>query len=132
MSEYFRSFIKKDNFPTQPYTLIPSPPSLLFLMSNPPPSKEIRFKTNFVNSVEEAMINRGWKQTESELDWDIIWAERDWIREVFDYVHLAPHQKINHFRNHYEITRKDHMIKNLKNYKKMLIKEGKTELAEEY
>ena len=50
-----------------------------------------------------SLRNREWKETDSELEWDIIWAERDWISEVFDHVHLAPHQKVNHFRNHYEV-----------------------------
>jgi len=47
--------------------------------------------------------NRGWKETDSELDWDIMWADRDWITTVMDYVHLAPNQRVNHFRNHYEV-----------------------------
>lgn len=64
---------------------------------------QIRFKTNFSNCVLTALRNRKWKETDSELEWDIIWAERDWMREVFDHVHLAPKQKVNHFRNHYEV-----------------------------
>ena len=31
---------------------------------------------------------------------------------------------INHFPNHYELTRKDSMLKNLKRYRKELEKEG--------
>ena len=34
------------------------------------------------------------------------------IRQVRNQ--LAPHVKVNHFRNHYELTRKDHMVKNFK------------------
>jgi len=77
------------------------------------------------------MKAREWKETDSELDWDFYWADRDWIREVFDYVHLAPNQRVNHFRNHYEVTRKDHMVKNLKRYKKQLQKEGQIDVEEE-
>lgn len=33
-------------------------------------------------------------------------------------IRLTDHQIINHFPNHYELTRKDLMIKNLKRYKK--------------
>ena len=58
----------------------------------------------------EALKRRGWKETEqyliidcSETDWDIIWAEKEWIHEVLDKIHLQPHQKVNHFRNHYEV-----------------------------
>jgi tubulin polyglutamylase TTLL9 len=32
---------------------------------------------------------------------------------------------VNHYRNHYELTRKDLMVKNLKRFKKQLEKEGK-------
>ena len=97
MSEYFRSFIKKDHFGTHPYQ------PFYTLTSR----KEIRFRTNFTNCVLDAMLQREWKETESELDWDVIWADRDWIREVFDYVHLAPHQKVSHFRNHYEVKNQE-------------------------
>ena len=34
-------------------------------------------------------------------------------------------QRINHFRNHYELTRKDLLIKNLKRTKKQLEREDK-------
>lgn len=64
----------------------------------------IRFKTNFTNCVQTALRNRQWKETDSELEWDIMWADRDWITTVMDYVHLAPNQRVNHFRNHYEVA----------------------------
>jgi len=72
---------------------------------------------------------RGWKETEVEKDaeWDILWADREWIYDILNHYHLQPYQKINHFRNHYELTRKDLMVKNLKRFKKTLTKEGKTE-----
>ncbi len=34
------------------------------------------------------------------------------------------HRVINHFPNHYELTRKDLMVKNIKRYRKELAKEG--------
>ncbi|EDO26332.1 predicted protein [Nematostella vectensis] len=37
---------------------------------------------------------------------------------------LADDQVINHFPNHYELTRKDLMLKNIKRYRKELEKEG--------
>ena len=33
---------------------------------------------------------------------------------------LAAHQRVNHFRNHYELTRKDLLVKNLKRTKKVV------------
>ena len=30
---------------------------------------------------QDTMVNRGWRETEGD-DWDMHWAERDWIHEV--------------------------------------------------
>ncbi|CAD8139408.1 unnamed protein product [Paramecium octaurelia] len=111
MSEYFRKYIKKEHYPSH--------------YSN------LKFKTSFRNCILEALKRRQWKEVEGD-DWDIMWAEKEWIHEVMDHTHLQPNQKINHFRNHYELTRKDLMIKNLKRYKKNLEREGKTEEANNY
>ena len=62
-------------------------------------------------------------------EWDIHLAEKEWIHEVFDHTHFTQNQHVNHFRNHFELTRKDLMIKNLKRWKKQLEKEGKAEEA---
>jgi tubulin polyglutamylase TTLL9 len=82
------------------------------------------------------MKRRTWRETDSDQDWDIIWAEKDWIHEFFDHIHLQPHQKVNHFRNYGEvaamqISRKDLMIKNLKRYRKNLEREGRHSEAQE-
>lgn len=55
-------------------------------------------------------------------DWDIVWAERDVIYDIMNKTHLQPNQRVNHYRNHFELTRKDLMVKNLKRYKKQLEK----------
>ncbi|OMJ67977.1 hypothetical protein SteCoe_34719 [Stentor coeruleus] len=111
MSEFFRKYIKKENYPVLP--------------------QNIRFKTNFKNCIYEALKRRTWKESEGDMEWDIMWSEKEWIHEVFDHVHLQPHQRINHFRNYAELCRKDLMIKNMKRYKKNLEKEGKTDEAAE-
>ena len=36
----------------------------------------IRFKTSFANTIYEAMKKRGWRETNSNTDWDLIWVER--------------------------------------------------------
>jgi len=64
--------------------------------------------------------------------WDIYWTEKEWIHEVMDHIHLGPNQKVNHFRNYYELCRKDNLIKNLKKHKRILEKEGKLDDAAEY
>lgn len=47
-----------------------------------------------------------------------------------DYVHLSGNQYVNHFRNHFELSRKDHLAKNIKKMRKKLIKEDALENQE--
>jgi hypothetical protein len=90
----------------------------------------------------------------SETEWEIYWCDKNWIRGVYDKVHLDAHQKVNHFRNFYEvtshtplhsssrpifhfffarqITRKDLLIKNLQRTKRALQKKGRHEEAALY
>ena len=79
------------------------------------------FRTSLHNTIFDVMRSRtGWEETDSDTDWDINWASVGWVREFFDHVHMDDHQRINHFRNHYELTRKDLMVKNLKRMKRQL------------
>ena len=128
----------------------------------------VRFRTSFHNVVYDVFRARAWKETDSDVDWDVCWADTGaprkyrtchcahashvhlvpctarrtaqiirrtscrsavqarstyhlrspparagWIRENFDTMRFAEHQRINHFRNHYELTRKASVIKNL-------------------
>lgn len=104
MSEYFKKYIKKEHYPTQP--------------------SQIKFKTSFRNCVLDAFRKKGYKEVEGD-DWDILWVERDQIYNIMSHQHLQAHQRINHYRNHFELTRKDLMVKNLKRHKKQLEREGK-------
>ncbi|KAG0560721.1 hypothetical protein KC19_9G007800 [Ceratodon purpureus] len=99
-----------------------------------PPSKNtIRFRCFWKTTViAEVLKNRGWTETESELDWDFFWSDVGWMYEFFDHIHLADHQRFNHFRNYYELTRKDLLIKNLKRMKKNLEREGQVVEAGKY
>eukprot|EP00736_Rhodelphis_marinus_P007980 Rmarinus@m.3497 len=93
----------------------------------------IRYRTGFHNTIGDALSSRGWKEVESnETDWDINWCDTGWMRENFDHIHLEEHQRVNHFRNHYELTRKDLLIKNLKRMKKQLEREDRHEEAMKY
>jgi len=110
MSEYLRAYIgsKRD----------------------PPSWKEIRFRCAFHNTIYDALKARHFKETDNETDWEIFWADKEWIHDVFDHIHLrSPNQRINHFRNHYELTRKDLLVKNVKRSKRQAEKEGNTEEA---
>ena len=79
------------------------------------------FRASLHNTIFDVMRNRpGWQETDSDTDWDFNWADVGWVREYFDHTHLEEHQRINHFRNHYELTRKDLLVKNLKRMKRQL------------
>lgn len=93
------------------------------------PDGAIRFKTGFRNTIYAVLKARGWKETDGcaamhagsvsrrvvksgpplalvarrEMDWDIHWAEREWVYEVFDHIHLDSWQRVNHFRNGREV-----------------------------
>ncbi|KAK1932364.1 putative tubulin polyglutamylase TTLL9 [Phytophthora citrophthora] len=93
----------------------------------------VRFRTSLHNTVLDVMQSQGgWVETESDLDWDLHWADVGWIRENLDaFTPLQDHQsklsvlkRINHFQNHYELTRKDLLVKNLKRTKRQLERSG--------
>lgn len=125
MSEYFRRLIKRD----------------------PPPAATIRFrcaklhrtgggatdeKSAEYNTIYDVLKSRGWKETDAETEWHIFWTDKDWIHSVFDKLHLDPHQRVNHFLNHYELTRKDLLVKNMKRTKRQCEKDGRMDEAQKY
>ncbi|XP_038063113.1 probable tubulin polyglutamylase TTLL1 [Patiria miniata] len=70
---------------------------------------------------------RGWVQVSPEEDWNFYWSNVQTTRNIFNVdtgYRLQDDQVINHFPNHYELTRKDLMVKNIKRYRKELDKEG--------
>jgi tubulin polyglutamylase TTLL1 len=53
----------------------------------------------------------------SNIDWNVYWASVGTVRSLFSSdagVRLTDMQVLNHFPNHYELTRKDLMVKNIK------------------
>ncbi|KAF1783005.1 putative tubulin polyglutamylase TTLL9 [Phytophthora cactorum] len=80
----------------------------------------LRFRTSLRNTVLDVMQRQGdWVETDSDLDWDLHWADVGWIRESLDaFTPLQDHQ------NHYELTRKDLLVKNLKRVKRQLERSG--------
>ncbi|ELT87418.1 hypothetical protein CAPTEDRAFT_168095 [Capitella teleta] len=80
-------------------------------------------KSVLVNNFEK----RGWVSVGADEDWNFYWATVQSVRNIFSVENgyrLADDQVINHFPNHYELTRKDLMVKNIKRYRKDLDKEG--------
>ncbi|XP_053782893.1 probable tubulin polyglutamylase TTLL9 isoform X2 [Desmodus rotundus] len=91
----------------------------------------IRFKTTFMNTLMDVLRHRpGWVEVKDEGEWDFYWCDISWLRENFDHTYMDEHVRISHFRNHYELTRKNYMVKNLKRFRKQLEREaGKLEAA---
>ncbi|CAK0893765.1 unnamed protein product, partial [Prorocentrum cordatum] len=97
-----------------------------------PPWKNVKFRCSFHNTVYDVLKARGFKESDSEQDWDVFWCDKEWIHEVFDHIHLQPHQRVNHFRNHYELTRKDLLVKNIKKAERQARRDGNLEEAASY
>eukprot|EP00392_Amoebophrya_sp_AT5.2_P011035 g11110.t1 len=116
MSEHFRRIIKRE----------------------PPPHQAIKFRCAKLHRVTDGHESSSHYNTiydELKQDWHIFWADKDWIHSELEKVHLEPHQRVNHFRNHYELTRKDLLAKNVKRYRRTLEREGTAaslELAKKY
>ena len=47
------------------------------------------FRTSFRNVIYDVLKARGWKETEG-MDWDFHWAEKEWVTEFMDGIHLNP------------------------------------------
>ena len=87
-----------------------------------PSRHPLRFRTSFRNTILTCFTQRQWQETQSETDWDIHWAGKEWIRYILPRIHLQPWQKVNHFVTYYELTRKDLLIKNVKKMRNILLK----------
>ncbi len=72
---------------------------------------------------------RGWERASSDHsdEWNFYWASVHTVKQIFNPdngYRLNDTQVISHFPNHYELTRKDMMVKNIKRYLKDQAKEG--------
>jgi len=89
-------------------------------------------KTKYATDMEKSVLidnfeKRGWVQVSSDEDWNFYWTNVMTTRNIFSLdtgYRLSDDQIINHFPNHYELTRKDLMVKNIKRFRKDLEKEG--------
>lgn len=92
----------------------------------------IRYFCTFQNTISDVLAARGWKEVSEDLEWDFVWADREWIYSTFDNMHLEHWQRLNHFRNGRELCRKDLMAKNMKRRRRALEKEGRLEEGAAY
>jgi tubulin polyglutamylase TTLL9 len=112
------------------------------------PGVRFRLSPRLANGVipEVLRARAGWEEVYDDeffhdpLDsWDVHFADVGWCRERFkgggDGVSrepLQPYQRVNHFPNHAELTRKDLLAKNLKAHRRRLEKAGKADEAATY
>jgi tubulin polyglutamylase TTLL1 len=92
---------------------------------------KLKWKTDLHKPViVENYEERGWTECDEDDDenWNIYWASVNTVRNIYSgrtFIKLHDFQIINHFPTFYELTRKDLMAKNIKKYKKALVKENK-------
>lgn len=90
---------------------------------------KMRFKTDMNKSVLlENFEEHCWTEVADEDDnWNFYWTCVNSIRGIFySSAKLTDCQLVNHFPNYYELTRKDYMAKNIKKYKRSLLKDNKS------
>eukprot|EP00798_Chlamydomonas_sp_ICE-L_P004161 gene4161-14261_t len=83
----------------------------------------VRWRSDFSKGVVVSNLERrGWEEAgEHDDEWDLYWASVGSIKQIFGSeagIRLQQGQLVNHFPNHYELTRKDLMVKNIKRYQK--------------
>ncbi|CAH8518708.1 unnamed protein product [Schistosoma intercalatum] len=83
----------------------------------------IRFKCTMNNTILDVLRNRGWIEVCREEECDFFWCDPMTMKELFDHGLMGNITKICHFRNHFELTRKNLMVKNLKRLKRKWEKE---------
>nr|XP_025043939.1 probable tubulin polyglutamylase TTLL9 isoform X4 [Pelodiscus sinensis] len=101
----------------------------IFFLPHREPRACIRFKCALTNTILDILRQRpGWVEVKEDGEWDFYWCDVSWLRENFDHTYMDEHVRISHFRNHYELTRKNYIVKNLKRFRKQIERElGKLE-----
>ena len=100
------------------------------MLMAPPAPAPLLWRSDFDKFVVTANFQRrGWQRWHAnhDLDWNVYWANVHTTREIFapeNGIRLGEHQRVNHFPNHYELTRKDLLVKNVKRYRKDLEREA--------
>ncbi|KAK0411426.1 hypothetical protein QR680_005648 [Steinernema hermaphroditum] len=78
----------------------------------------IPFKCGLANTICDVLNQRpGWTAAKGE-EWLFNWVTREWIASAFDHFAFRERQIVCHFRNDFELTRKDCLIKNFKKARK--------------
>uniref|UniRef100_A0A915D8R1 Tubulin--tyrosine ligase-like protein 9 n=1 Tax=Ditylenchus dipsaci TaxID=166011 RepID=A0A915D8R1_9BILA len=89
--------------------------------------RKILWKSAMNNTILEVLSSRpGWVSTTGD-DWLFFWVNREWMVNSFDRHKFKEGQLVCHFRNDFELTRKDCLIKNHKKFRKIPENFNKTE-----
>jgi len=79
---------------------------------------------------------RGWaRAADNDPDWNFYWASVGTVKQIFNPesgYRLNEMQIINHYPNHFELTRKDLMVKNIKRYLKDLSRDGSAQVPSDF
>ncbi|XP_050524069.1 polyglutamylase complex subunit TTLL1 [Daktulosphaira vitifoliae] len=89
-------------------------------------------KVTYCTDVDRSVVlsnfeKRGWLHVGPDDDWNFYWAGIQTCRSLFSIdsgYRMHDNQLINHFPNHYELSRKDMLVKNIKRYRRELEREG--------
>ena len=91
-------------------------------------SLKLKWKSDFDKQVIiQNFEKRGWIRCVGDDDWNVYWANVWTVKQIFNPEtghRLGETQLLNHFPNHFELTRKDLLVKNIKRYRKDMEKEG--------
>uniref|UniRef100_A0AC35GQP8 ATP-grasp domain-containing protein n=1 Tax=Panagrolaimus sp. PS1159 TaxID=55785 RepID=A0AC35GQP8_9BILA len=80
--------------------------------------RKITWKCALSNTILDVLNARpGFIQATSD-EWQFYWVSREWMNSSFDKHKFKENQQVCHFRNDYEMTRKDCLIKNHKKARK--------------
>ena len=89
--------------------------------------RRLRWKSDFEKKCLVVNFDRrGWRKTMEDEDeyWNLYWASKGThLSSVM--MRLGEDQMVNHFPNHFELTRKDLLVKNLKKYRKEMERQGR-------
>ena len=82
----------------------------------------ISYKTSYkTKSIVNAFKKRTWEEKLVEdVQFTLFWTDVGWIYNFMDTCPLKKHQLVNHFRNNYELCKKDLMARNMKAYWKKM------------
>ncbi len=105
--------------------------------------RKVMWKCGLSNTILDVLEKRpGWQATtwvvvkwQSRFEfrgenWDFYWVTREWMASSFDRHKFRSGQRICHFRNDFELTRKDFLVKNMKKMRKALEKQQSQMIAD--